>query len=317
MATEFISFIFNLMHCLVIAFTLNYFIPAATTLKSILDSSSEEANYEVICLVSEDIPQSQKEKLERMANGRMLFRYVNLAGSMNGAYVDPRYSEAASYRLLLPEILKEQDLVIYIDCDVIVRNDLSMLFNGIDLERFLLAAVYEAPIEGQSSRWTALGCDPKGYFNSGFLVMNLKQMREEGTSAKMMEALHADYLEFPDQDVLNMVCQGRVFPLPPTYNSIRTFFLPQYRKDFLAIYPEEDWDEVQKHGTIHYTGGKPWNLFTVKFGEWWRTYDSLPEEIKEEWSPNSRMLRLWCIYKTSLGRMMVDSAQRLYRMVKH
>lgn len=301
----------------VIAFTPNYFVPAATTLKSILDSSTKEVCYEVICLVSEEIPQTQREKLERLAMGRMTFRYVNLAGSMDGAYVDPRYSEAASYRLLLPEILKDEDQVIYIDCDVIVRNDLSELYRGIHLDRFLLAAVFEAPIEGQSERWTALGCDPKGYFNSGFLVMNLKQMREEGTSYKMMEALHADYLEFPDQDVLNMVCKGRVFPLPPIYNSIRTFFLPQYKKDFLAVYPEEDWDEVHNHGAIHYTGGKPWNLFTVKFGEWWKTYDSLPEEIKEEWLPNAKILRLWNIYKTPLGRTVINSVQCIYRIIKH
>lgn len=301
---------------IVIAFTPNYFVPAATTLKSILDSSSADARYEVICLVSQEIPQRQQEKLLRLVGNRMSFRYVNLSGSMEGAYVDPRYSEAASYRLLLPEILKDENLVIYIDCDVIVRNDLSELYRDIHLERFLLAAVYEAPIEGQSERWAALGCDPKGYFNSGFLVMNLKQMREEGTSAKMMEALHTDYLEFPDQDVLNMVCKGRVFSLPPIYNSIRTFFIPKYKKDFLAIYPAEDWNEVQKHGTIHYTGGKPWNIFSVKFGEWWRTYNSLPGEIRDEWTPNGRVLSLWKLYRTSIGHLLIDTAQCIYRKLK-
>lgn len=301
---------------LVIAFTPNYFVPAATTLKSILDSSSADARYEVICLVSQEIPQRQQEKLLRLAGSRMSFRYVNLSGSMDGAYVDPRYSEAASYRLLLPEILKEEDLVIYIDCDVIVRNDLSELYRDIHLDRFLLAAVYEAPIEGQSGRWAALGCDPRGYFNSGFLVMNLKQMREEGTSAKMMEALHTDYLEFPDQDVLNMVCKGRVFPLPPIYNSIRTFFIPKYKKDFLAIYPEEDWNEVQKHGTIHYTGGKPWNLFSVKFGEWWRTYDSLPKVIKEEWEIKSSVWLLSRLYSLRLVGALIDKVLDCYRTLK-
>lgn len=302
---------------LVIAFTPNYFVPAATTLKSILDSSSADARYEVICLVSQEIPLRQQEKLLRLVGDRMSFRYVNLSGSMDGAYVDPRYSEAASYRLLLPEILNDEDLVIYIDCDVIVRNDLSELYRDIHLDRFLLAAVYEAPIEGQSERWAALGCDPRGYFNSGFLVMNLKQMREEGTSAAMMEALHTDYLEFPDQDVLNMVCKGRVFPLPPIYNSIRTFFIPKYKKDFLAIYPEEDWNEVQKHGTIHYTGGKPWNIFSVKFVEWWMTYESLPSEIKAELEHGYKMNRFWKIYKTMPGRLALDGLRSIKRMVRN
>lgn len=301
---------------IVIAFTPNYFVPAATTLKSILDSSAPDAEYEVICLVSEDIPARQKDLLSCMVGDRMAFRYVKLAGSMAGAYVDPRYSEAASYRLLLPEILPDYDTVIYIDCDIIVRNDLSALYARMQLERFLLAAVYEAPIEQQAERWAAIGCDPRGYFNSGMLVLNLRQMREEGTSAKMMEALHVDYLEFPDQDVLNMVCQGRVFPLPPIYNSIRTFFLPQYKKEFIAVYTDEDWEEVQNHGTIHYTGGKPWNLFTVKFREWWKTYDSLPEEIKAEWKPNTIILWKWRLYRISIIAAFVDMLQLVYRRAK-
>lgn len=301
---------------IVIAFTPNYFVPAATTLKSILDSSAPEAKYEVICLVSEEIPVRQQQLLMRMAGERMVFRYVKLAGSMDGAYVDPRYSEAASYRLLLPEILPDYDMVIYIDCDVIVRNDLSELYRGMNLDKFLLAAVYEAPIEHQAERWSAIGCNPRGYFNSGMLVLNLQQMREEGTSAILMQELKADYLEFPDQDVLNKVCRGLVFPLPPIYNSIRTFFLPQYKKEFLDVYTEDDWDEVQNHGTIHYTGGKPWNLFTVKFGEWWRTYDSLPKEIKSEWKPKYSVWLLSRMFSIRSVGSFFERVMYCYRTIK-
>lgn len=301
---------------IVIAYTPNYFIPAATTLKSILDSSSEEARYEIICLVSEDIPGRMMEKLADMAGDRMTFRYLNLKGCLGeGAYVDERYSEAASYRLLLPEILSGYDSVAYIDCDVIVRNDIDKLFRETDLGGNYLAAIYEAPIEDQAVRFGALGCDPKKYFNSGFLLMNLRKMREDKVSEKLLAALRCDYLEFPDQDVLNMVCQGHVLPLSPVYNSIRTFHIPAYRKDFLAVYPEELWDEVAQHGTIHYTGGKPWNLFTIKFGEWWETYFSLPSGIQEEWTPDKKMFALAKIYGTKAGRFLLDSARKIKQSI--
>lgn len=301
---------------LVIAFTPNYFVPAAVTLKSIAQSSAAHAQYEIICLVTEDIPERQKALLEKAYGDKMTFSYVNLAGRLQGAYVDPRYSEAASYRLLLPEILQEYDTVAYIDCDVIVRNDISDLYEKTYLKNFLLAAVYEAPIERQAERWASIGCDPEHYFNSGFLIMNLKKMREEGTSEKLIAALKVDYLEFPDQDALNQVCQGQVFPLPPIYNSIRTFFLPQYKKDFLRHYQPEDWDEVQKHGTIHYTGGKPWNLFTVEFGEWWKVYRKLPDAIKAEWAPNQKMVALSAVYCTSIGRAIIEAVRTIYRKMK-
>lgn len=302
---------------LVIAFTPNYFVPAATMIKSLLEVSLPEDRYEIICLVSEDIPQRQKDKLERLSGDRILYRYINLAGRLQGVYVDPRYSEAASFRLLLPEILLEYDKVLYIDCDIIVRNSLAELYEKTELGNNLLAAVYEAPIEKQGERWTAIGCDPRRYFNSGFLIMNLYLMRQENTSHKLIDALNADYLEFPDQDALNMVCQGRVLPLSPVYNSIRTFFLPQYKADFLRQYSEKDWDAVQTYGTIHYTGGKPWNLYTVKFGYWWKCYNSLPSEIKEEWNPNRKIYAVSRIYSVRLGQVLFDSVQCLYRKLRY
>lgn len=302
---------------LVIAFTPNYFVPAAVTLRSIAQSSASSTRYEIICLVTEDIPERQKRLLERMFGDKMDFSYVNLSGRLHGAYVDPRYSEAASYRLLLPEILPEYDVVAYIDCDVIVRNDISELYHRTNLKNFLLAAVFEAPIESQAERWAAIGCDPGRYFNSGFLIMNLRKMREEKVTEQFMKALSVDYLEFPDQDVLNQVCRGRVFPLPPIYNGIRTFFLPQYKNEFLKHYLPQDWDEVQMHGTIHYTGGKPWNVFTVKFLDWWRCYDSLLAEVKSEWEINRKMLTLYRVYRTWLGQVMIDAARDLYRKIRY
>ena len=302
---------------LVIAFTPNYIVPAAVTLRSIVDSTSDsETGYEVICLVTEEIPDRQKAMLSQMFGERMSFRYLPLAGTLDGHYVDPRYSEAASYRLMLPDLLPDTDRIIYIDCDIIVRQDLSELYRSIDLGDNLLAAIYEAPIEKQSERWAAIGCDPKHYFNSGFLVMNLRQMRKEGTSAKLLEALKVDYLEFPDQDALNQVCQGRALPLSPVYNSIRTFFIPHYRGDFEAQYSAELWQQVQKEGNIHYTGGKPWRIHSVRFADWWKVYDTISDELKAEWNPSKKIRTLAALYRTRVGRFMMEMARNTVRLIK-
>lgn len=298
---------------LTIAFTPNYFVPAATMLRSLLDASS--GGFEVICLVTEEIPERMQEKLVRMGAGRLSFRYLPLKGRLEGVYTDPRYTEAASFRLLLPEILPEYDRIVYIDCDVIVRQDVGRLFAETDLSDNWLAVVFEAPIERQAERFRALGCDPQRYFNSGFLLMNLAQMRKENVSERLLEACRVPYLEFPDQDALNQVCQGRVLPLSPVYNSIRTFFIPKYRPDFIRQYSKELWDEVQRGGTIHYTGGKPWNIFSVRFGDWWRVYDRLPEGIRREWTPPAKMLRLWHLYQIPVFRGIVESFRKFKQAV--
>ena len=295
---------------LAIAFTPNYFVPAATMLRSLLDASSGE--FEVICLVTEEIPERMQDKLVRLGAGRLTFRYLPLKGRLKGVYTDPRYTEAASFRLLLPELLPEYDSIVYIDCDVIVRQDVGRLFRETDLGDNYLGVVFEAPIEQQAERFRALGCDPDRYFNSGFLLMNLKQMRQEKVSDKLLEACRVPYLEFPDQDALNQVCQGRVLPLSPVYNSIRTFFIPKYKPDFVRQYSEALWDEVQRDGTIHYTGGKPWNIFSVRFGDWWRTYNCLPDEIKQEWKPSAKVILLWSFYRIRP----VGAAVNLIRRIK-
>ncbi len=286
------------MDCLIplaIAFTPNYFVPAATMLRSLLDSSKD--SFKVICLVSEEIPERMRKKLERLGEGRLSFEYIPLKGRMEGIYTDPRYTEAASFRLILPELLPEYDSIVYIDCDVIVRQDIGKLYQETDLGDNYLGVVFEAPIENQAERARALGCDPNRYFNSGFLIMNLCQMRQEKVSERLLDACRVPYLEFPDQDALNQVCLGRVLPLSPVNNSIRTFFIRKYKPDFIRQYNETLWNKVQEEGTIHYTGGKPWNIFSVRFEEWWRTYDRLPSEIKEEWKPSSRIYRFWTLYR--------------------
>ena len=294
---------------LAIAFTPNYFVPAATMLRSLLDSS--EDSFMVICLVSEEIPERMRKKLEKLGEGRLSFEYIPLKGRMEGIYTDPRYTEAASFRLILPELLPEYDSIAYIDCDVIVRQNIGKLYRKTDLGDNYLAAVFEAPIENQAERARALGCDPNRYFNSGFLLMNLRQMREEKVSEKLLDACRVPYMEFPDQDALNQVCLGRVLPLSPVYNSIRTFFIRKYKPDFIRQYDESLWDKVREEGTIHYTGGKPWNIFSVRFADWWRTYDRLPSEIKEEWIPPRKTNLLWKVMKIKPIGMIINGFRNL------
>lgn len=95
-----------------------------------------------------------------------------------------------------------------------------------------LAAVFEASMDFQLDHLKTIGCNPNEYINSGFLIMNLELMRKDNMVEKFIEASKVDYLEFPDQDVLNQLCKDRILALPPYYNSIRTFYLPQYKKFF-------------------------------------------------------------------------------------
>ena len=297
-----------------ISFTPEYVVPAATMLRSLLDSSKD--SFQVICLVTEEIPREMQEMLSKIGNGRLVMEYLPLKGRLDGYYTDARYSEAASYRLLLPELLPGYDKILYLDCDIIVRQDMGALFCNTNLNNNYLAAVSEAPIEDQAERIKVLGCVPGQYFNSGVLLMNLKQMREDNVSSRLLKACEKDFMEFPDQDALNLVCLERVLPISPIYNGIRSFFLPQYKRDFCSVYSASLWKRVQNEGNIHYTGGKPWRIFSIRFGEWWRVFYSMPKEIRGLLNVSPKVKFLSQLYRIGIGRS-IDGVIDVYRRLKY
>lgn len=302
---------------IVLAFTPNYLVPAATCILSLLKHTESTDKFHVICLLSEPLPEEMKEKLNRLDNNRLCFSFMNLEGKLTDIYVDEKYTIAASYRLLLPDLLPEYKKVLYIDCDVVVRNDLAKLYRETDLGNNYLAGVFEATLDFQLTHMNAIGCEPGSYINSGFLIMNLQLLRQDNMVPKFLEASKEEGLEFPDQDVLNQLCKERILGLAPYYNSIRTFYLPQYKIDFLKYYTEEDWQAVQEHGTVHYTGAKPWNSFTIEFSTWWKYYEMLPAEIKKVGAVNKKMQYLCKLYSTTLGNLIINKMQGFYRKIKY
>src|SRR5690606_25270164 len=92
---------------IVLAFSPSYFTPAATCILSILDHSEKTDFFHIVCLVTETLPEKMRSKLEKLNLSRLRFSFVNLQGRLKDIYVDEKYTVAASYRLLLPELLPE------------------------------------------------------------------------------------------------------------------------------------------------------------------------------------------------------------------
>ncbi|WP_433894972.1 glycosyltransferase family 8 protein [Sphingobacterium mizutaii] len=299
---------------IVLAFTSNYFVPACTCIYSIVSNSKEQFNF--ICLLQEDLDENLVGKLKMLIGDKHRLTLKNLNGLLQDIYIDERYTIAASYRLLIPEIIEEYDKVIYLDCDIIIKNDLGQIYE-IDLQNNYLGAVYEAAIPEQFDCLESIGCKPGQYFNSGVLLMNTDLMRKDDLTKKLLkEANNPNYM-FPDQDALNKICSGRTLGLPVWCNSIRTYFLVQYKADFLKRYSLSDWEKVQHIGNIHYTGEKPWNTFTIKFVDWWNVYEKLPLTIREEMTVNHKLYNNYKLLKNKIVYSLFNSALNLYRRLKY
>ncbi len=131
------------------------------------------------------------------------------------------FTKAMYYRLLIPELI-DSDKVLYLDCDVLVRGDISGLFS-IDFEGEFLGAV-ENPFFGRAEKLGMRKSD--GYFNSGVMLINTREWKRNKIKDLVIGLVRdkADVLEMPDQDALNLVFSGSWLKLDSKYNAQMAMF---------------------------------------------------------------------------------------------
>ena len=152
----------------------------------------------------------------------------------------------------------EVDRVLYLDSDLVVVGSVALLW-GADLSGALLGAV---DIPGSQRGIMNLGMRAEdGYFNSGVLLIDLKQWRETRALDTVLNyvAANPDRLPDVDQDALNACFHGRRKRLEYKWNVIRPFFqeplsLPLTRAEIETV--------CQEARVIHFNGNsKPWSYF--------------------------------------------------------
>ena len=119
--------------------------------------------------------------------------------------VSAHISQAAYYRLLIPELLpKNINRVLYLDSDLVVNSSLEELYE-LEIDDYLLAAE---------------GSRKNGYFNSGVMLINLERWRNENISEKTIEWAkeNEDKLPHWDQSALNHIVGSDFLRINKTWN---------------------------------------------------------------------------------------------------
>jgi len=214
-------------------------------------------------------------------------------------------------RLFLPELLPQHDEVLYLDADVIVEMDVRRIVSarGSDgvvsaMKAWDFAHSHDADL---AAEFGIAGSEP--YFHSGLLVFALDRWRAENLLAKCLDFgdRHGRQLHSHDQTILNIVCHGRIDPLP--------------RELTTHLYPTDS--AVPEHGdaTIHNFCGSPkpfdplgnvLNAHFALFNRW------LDRTALAKWSPNSfeqlrQVVRNVRLLKPMLATAAKMTARRLRR----
>ncbi|MEQ4694342.1 lipopolysaccharide 3-alpha-galactosyltransferase [Providencia manganoxydans] len=170
------------------------------------------------------------------------------------------WSHATYFRFIIADYFSNQlDKMIYMDADIMCQGSLNELlhvtFNGDEVA----AVVPERDSVWWAKRADALGIPSiaKGYFNAGFLLINLENWSRLNISTKAMELLSQEEvktkLSFLDQDILNMLLTGKVIYLDKKYNT-------QYSLNYELQKDKKENLITSSTILVHYIGPtKPWH----------------------------------------------------------
>ena len=261
----------------------NVVMQCGVTITSLLLNAKEGTFYDMYILCNK----SQLDKANRNsllkafeANRKCKISFVDVGETFKESegLATGHVTTATYYRLAIPTLFPQFERVIYADIDMIFQQDLSELYQNSLSNGEWIAAARDLAIDDKfyfkSDLPYKVGKSEKDYFNAGFLVMNLKSLREENVVEEFNRHAKIKY-DQNDQDVLNVVCNGHVQILPSIYNFQLNHFSNYMWKRKTA---EIQFGDLFKNPTLHYTWKhKPWNsLECVAYDTWWHYYKMSP-----------------------------------------
>ncbi|WP_292185480.1 glycosyltransferase family 8 protein [Butyrivibrio sp.] len=311
----------------------NFIVPTYIAIHSLMHYADRESMYKVYMLTPSNLPSEHIgliKSLEQIYDN-LEIEIVNMGDAFKDSKLVIGHTPIASmYRLVLSELLPDCDRCIYMDGDVIVCDDMSELFS-LDMDGYYIGAVrdieagqYMAQFDYNSSK-----PDPEGYVNSGFLVMNLKKIREDNLVSRFLELSKERFL-FGDQDVINIACKDKILYLDLKYNALVKYRFLSFKEknyaDFITKYfsVKEIHEAIDKPVVIHYAQPlKPWHTPYNYKGNYWYDYINkyIGKDVRDSWIKdyiNEKRCDTKTYYKTLFHRILYKAGiLRIILKAKH
>lgn len=227
----------------------NYAMPAGIAMSSII-SNNMDKNL-VFHLFANNVTNEKISMFNQLNNDNVSIICYEIGDdfSINPDTLVLHVSASTCLRFVVPQILnKVTSRVLYLDCDVLCTNNLNELIHT-DLSDKYAAVV---PDVDKTQEKQCPACDiPYGeYFNAGMIYINTDMWVDNNLTDKAFAMINSGKVyKFADQDVLNILMQGKTVFLPKIYNQLTS----------LTVGGNEDNLLSEDTVIIHYvTGNKPW-----------------------------------------------------------
>jgi lipopolysaccharide biosynthesis glycosyltransferase len=245
---------------------------------SLLINSNPEEYYDIFILCSEDVSESDKQQLQKISQQyeHCYFNFIDLSNYFNDSFEIRNITKAAYYRLVIPLLIPQYSKIIYSDVDVIFSEGLSNVYNENITDYYLAAVLSRGSIFNDKCNQYVrnLNLNPYMYVQSGFLLINSAKMIEDDICSKFKQYASKKFI-FQDQDIINIVCEGKIKILPLKYAYTQGVFSLLYTNKTLLLqrFSEDEINDASQSAIIHYEGpNKPWNSYCFRYDIWWEYY---------------------------------------------
>ena len=206
----------NTVH-LCIAVDNNYRLPLLALVNSVYKNSA--AHKYIIHILFTGLSQQYRDKLvKKYSNTNLSFDFTDMSKyefDFHGLDMQ-HWTRAIFYRIMIPEIFKDYERILYIDGDTLVLQDLYEFFN-MEMGKDKIVSMV---VDRFSYKSRIPFLKTANYFNSGMILFDIKKCREFGFSDKCTQWIfdNPDMAKFPDQDAINVICDGKIERVNNMYN---------------------------------------------------------------------------------------------------
>lgn len=237
---------------------------------SLIKNASKDRRYKII-VVYQELNEENRNNLAKLVedypNFEMEFKFMKQSLDMITDRIENRlrsdyFTMTIYFRIFIPDMYPEYDKAIYIDSDIIVPGDISELYDT-DMHDNLIGVVTDGSVndvpELQRYMTESLGLKLGDYFNSGMLLMNMKELRNVHLAEHFLYLLNKYHFDCvaPDQDYLNSMCYGKIEYLDSCWDAM----------------PNRNKPEIENPKIIHYNlFDKPWCYDDIHYQDYFWEY---------------------------------------------
>lgn len=269
----------------------NYVIPAAVAFYSMLENCNKNYFYKMYVLhtdISKDNQQKLKNNIEKFSSFSDL-TFINMNNKFEELWrkieTKGHFSKEVMYKVLVASIFPQYDKIIASDVDVVFLNDISESYFSIDIsEDYYLAGIkmigkLKWYMNQYLKVFTEAEVEKLSGFCGGYIVFNLKKLREDNMEEKFIKCFENDgyRINQMEQDVLNLCCYPKTKRISLKYLAC-SYMWDEYKtekdKETDIYYKKEEIEDAMKNTVqLHYaTSKKPWKDVDCTKSEVWFEY---------------------------------------------